>query len=192
MGFELAISETFDLIILDWMLPDTSGVVVCQHLRQRGASTPVLMLTARDAVEDKVTGLDAGADDYLVKPFAFEELLARIRVLLRRQTQLRTNLLRVADLEMDMVSREVRRGNRHIDLTPREYALLCYMMRRSGRVLSRTILTEQVWDHDFASGTNVVDVYINYLRKKIDQDSNRPLIHTVRGIGYVLRDGGVL
>jgi len=184
-GKKQALGESFDLIILDRMLPDQDGIEVCHALRGQGLHIPILMLTGRDAVEDRVEGLDAGADDYLVKPFAFEELLARIRVLLRRPITNTISNLQVADLDLDMMKREVRCGTKIIVLTQREFDLLAYMMKRPGRVLSRTILEEQVWGHDFDTGTNVVDVYINYLRKKID--TAQAGIFTVRGIGYVLR-----
>lgn len=184
-GQKQAITEPYELIVLDRMLPDKDGIEVCQALRGQGVETPILMLTARDAVEDRVSGLDAGADDYLVKPFAFEELLARIRVLLRRPTGTTDTCLRVGDLELDLVQRTVSCNAQNMVLTQREFDLLAYMMKRPGRVLSRTMIEEQVWKHDFETGTNVVDVYINYLRKKIDMA--QATIHTVRGVGYVLR-----
>jgi DNA-binding response OmpR family regulator len=185
-GQKQAINEPYELIILDRMLPDQDGIDVCHALRGQGVDIPILMLTARDAVEDRVSGLDAGADDYLVKPFAFEELLARIRVLLRRPVSKTATCLRVGDLELDLVKREVSCQDQDIVLTQREFDLLAYMMKRPGRVLSRTMIEEQVWKHDFDTGTNVVDVYINYLRKKIDMA--QAAIHTVRGIGYVLKN----
>jgi DNA-binding response OmpR family regulator len=177
-----------DLIILDWMLPDTEGVEVCRILRGRGVHTHILMLTARDAVEDRVGGLDAGADDYLVKPFAFEELLARIRAVTRRPSVAASDKITVGDLVVDLRAHSARRGEKDIELTPREFALLAYLIRRPGRVVSRTALMQDVWDQDFDSGTNVVDVYINYLRSKIHREDAPALIHTVRGIGYVLRE----
>lgn len=185
-GLTKAMSETYDLLILDRMLPDQDGIDVCNTLRGQGLHTPILMLTARDAVEDRVEGLDAGADDYLIKPFAFEELLARIRVLLRRPIADTQSTLQVADLKLDLMKREVTCADLNVVLTQREFELLAYMMKRPGRVLSRTMLEEQVWGHDFETGTNVVDVYINYLRKKINHAQAG--IYTVRGIGYVLRN----
>lgn len=185
-GQTKALSASYDLIILDRMLPDQDGIDVCNALRGQGLQNPILMLTARDAVEDRVEGLDAGADDYLIKPFAFEELLARIRVLLRRPVSDTQSKLQVANLELDLMKREVTCGDQNIVLTQREFELLAYMMKRPGRVLSRTMLEEQVWGHDFETGTNVVDVYINYLRKKINEAQAG--IYTVRGIGYVLRN----
>ena len=175
------------LVILDIGLPKRSGLDVATELRRRGFLAPVLMLTARDSVSDKVTGLDAGADDYLAKPFDTEELLARVKALLRRAT-LRADdaKLRVGDLVLDPISRQVRRGNRDIALTQREYALLEYLMKNADRELTREQITEHVWRQDAEPSTNVVDVYINYLRKKIDVDGSPPLLHTVRGVGYVL------
>ena len=176
------------LVILDIGLPKRSGLDVAAELRRRGFRAPVLMLTARDSVSDKVIGLDAGADDYLAKPFDTEELLARVKALLRRAT-LRDDdaKVRVADLILDPISRQVRRGTRDIALTQREYALLEYLMKNADRELTRDQITEHVWRQDAEPSTNVVDVYINYLRKKIDIDGLPPLLHTVRGVGYVLR-----
>ncbi len=176
------------LVILDIGLPKRSGLDVAAELRRRGFRAPVLMLTARDTVSDKVTGLDAGADDYLAKPFDTEELLARVKALLRRAT-LRDDdaKLRVGDLVLDPMSRQVRRGARDIALTQREYALLEYLMKNADRELTRDQITEHVWRQDAEPSTNVVDVYINYLRKKIDTEGLPPLLHTVRGVGYVLR-----
>lgn len=184
-GQKQALAESYELIVLDRMLPDQDGIEVCHALRGQGVNIPILMLTARDAVEDRVSGLDAGADDYLVKPFAFEELLARIRVLLRRPVGTVSTRLHIGNLELDLVKREALCNKKDIVLTQREFDLLAYMMKRPDRVLSRTIIEEQVWKHDFDTGTNVVDVYINYLRKKIDVA--QATIHTVRGIGYILR-----
>ncbi|MDX8410039.1 MAG: heavy metal response regulator transcription factor [Mariprofundales bacterium] len=178
----------YDLIILDLMLPKKNGLVVCRELRDHGVATPVLMLTARDSVEDKVRGLDAGADDYLVKPFAFEELLARVRALLRRSSETRSPVLTLADLELDPMSRMVSRGDTAIRLTTKEYALLEYMMRNTRKVLSRTLIGEHVWDMNFDPESNVIDVYISHLRAKIDKGFDPPLLHTLRGQGYILTD----
>jgi heavy metal response regulator len=188
-GLAMALDGVHDLVVLDIMLPRRDGLAVLRELRDRRVQTPVLLLTARDAVPDRVAGLDTGADDYLVKPFAFEELLARIRALLRRRAGERTAVLAAADLRLDPATREVRRGGKKIDLTPKEYALLEYLVRNKGRVLSRALITQHVWDYDFDTETNVIDVYINYLRKKVDADFTPRLIHTVRGAGYVLREG---
>lgn len=187
-GLIEALDTSPALVILDIGLPRRSGLEVAAELRRRGFRAPVLMLTARDTVTDKVTGLDAGADDYLAKPFDTDELLARVNALLRRAT-LRADdaKIRVADLVLDPISRQVRRGTRDIALTQREYALLEYMMKNADRELSRDQITAHVWRQDTEPSTNVVDVYINYLRKKIDGDGLPPLLHTVRGVGYVLR-----
>ncbi len=187
-GLTVALDGVHDLLVLDIMLPKRDGLSVLRELRQCRIQTPVLLLTARDAVPDRVTGLDAGADDYLVKPFAFDELLARIRALLRRRGGDRLAVLTAADLSLDPAAREVRRGGKKIDLTAKEFALLEYLLRNKGRVLNRALIAQHVWDYDFDSGTNVIDVYINYLRKKVDADFTRRLIHTVRGAGYVLRE----
>ena len=187
-GLFMGLDRLHDLIILDVMLPKKPGFQVLRELRQAKVATPVLMLTARDTVEDKVQGLDAGADDYLTKPFVFAELLARVRALLRRRAEARSPRLQVADLVLDPATRSVTRGGQPITLTNREFALLEYLMRNAGRVLTRTAITEHVWDYDFDSGTNVIDVYVNYLRKKIDAGHEPKLLHTVRGAGYVLRE----
>ena len=187
-GLFMGLDRLHDLIILDVMLPKKPGFQVLRELRQAKVATPVLMLTARDTVEDKVQGLDAGADDYLTKPFIFAELLARVRALLRRRAEARSPRLQVADLVLDPATRSVTRGGQPITLTNREFALLEYLMRNAGRVLTRTAITEHVWDYDFDSGTNVIDVYVNYLRKKIDAGHEPKLLHTVRGAGYVLRE----
>jgi DNA-binding response OmpR family regulator len=171
------------------MLPRHDGLTVLKRLRARRIETPVLFLTARDTVPDRVAGLDLGADDYLTKPFAFDELLARIRALLRRGHGQRAALLRVADLTLDPATREVTRGARKVELTVREYALLEFLMRNIGRVQTRAMLTEHVWGLSFDSESNVVDVYVGYLRRKVDAPGERRLIHTIRGAGYVLRDG---
>ena len=181
--------SAWDLVVLDVMLPRRDGFSVLKALRADGLKAPVLMLTARDAVGDRVTGLDLGADDYLTKPFAFEEFLARIRALLRRGSGVRQSpILRVADLTLDPATREVRRGSRRVELTAREYTLLEYFMRSSGRVLSRPMLAQHVWGLDFDSESNVVDVYVGYLRRRIEASGERKLLHTVRGAGYVLKE----
>jgi heavy metal response regulator len=177
----------YDLIVLDVMLPRRDGFAVVRDLRGRGIATPVLMLTARDAVADKVTGLDLGADDYLTKPFAFAEFLARVRALLRRGSGEHPPVLRIADLALDPATRGVTRGERRIELTSREYALLEYFMRHTGRVLTRPMIAEHVWGIDFDHESNVIDVYVGYLRKKVDQDEEPRLLHTVRGAGYVMK-----
>jgi len=186
-GLAMGLDRLHDLIILDVMLPGTPGFQVVRELRQAKVATPVLLLTAREAVEDRVQGLDAGADDYLTKPFAFAELLARIRALLRRGATAQAPVLRLADLTLDPAKRTLKRGGEVISLTNREFALVEYFMRNPGRVLTRTMIAEHVWDYSFDSDTNVIDVYVNYLRKKIDAGRARKLIHTVRGVGYVLK-----
>jgi len=184
-GFLAEVNE-YDLVILDLMLPKKNGVAVCREIRDRGVATPVLMLTARDSVEDKVRGLDAGADDYLTKPFAFEELLARVRALLRRSSESKAPVLKIADLELDPMSRRVTRSEQAIRLTTKEYALLEYMMRNPDRVLTRTRIGEHVWDMNFDPESNVIDVYVSHLRNKVDKGFEPPLIHTLRGQGYML------
>jgi heavy metal response regulator len=174
----------FDVIILDVMLPVLDGLEVCRTLRSQGIRTPILMLTARDAVEDRVLGLDSGADDYLVKPFAFAELLARVRALIRREPVLISNILEVGDLVMDTVTRQVTRSGHDIELTAKEFSLLEYLMRHPNQVLSRTVIAEHIWNYDFANATNVIDVHVKNLRKKIDEGNETRLIHTVRGAGY--------
>ena len=186
-GLHMGLDRLHDLVILDVMLPQKPGFQVVRELRQAKIAIPVLMLTSRDTIEDKVQGLDAGADDYLTKPFAFAELLARVRALLRRGTEARAPKLQVADLILDPATRSVTRSGQPITLTNREFALLEYLMRNAGRVLSRTMIADHVWDYNFDSGTNVIDVYVNYLRKKIDADHEPKLLHTVRGAGYVLK-----
>ncbi len=177
----------YDLVVLDLMLPKRDGFEVLRMARARRVETPVLVLTARDAVSDKVMGLDLGADDYLTKPFAFEEFLARVRALLRRGSAPRAAVLRLADLSLDPSTREVSRGQRKVDLTTREYALLEYFMRNVGRVLTRPMIAEHVWGLDFDPESNIIDVYVGYLRRKIDGDGERRLLHTMRGAGYVMR-----
>jgi DNA-binding response OmpR family regulator len=187
-GIDLASKNPYDLVLLDVGLPTLSGIEVCRRLREKGVHVPILMLTARDSVEDKVQGLEAGADDYLTKPFALEELKARIKALLRRHAESSVSaVVQVADLVLDTDTHEVRRGGRMIELTPKEFALLDFLMRRPGRVLSRPMIQERVWGARQESQTNVVDVYIKRLRQKIDHGSDRPLIRTLRGVGYQLK-----
>jgi DNA-binding response OmpR family regulator len=185
-GLELALSDSYDLLILDRMLPDIDGVDVTREMREAGVATPVLMLTARGAIEDRVAGLNAGADDYLVKPFAMAELLARVAALLRRRdrTPDTTSVLKAGDLSLDLLRHEARRGDRVIELTAKEFALLEYLMRNAGIVLSRTQIIDHVWRYDLDAVSNVVDIYIHYLRDKIDRGAPRQLIKTVRGVGY--------
>jgi len=186
-GFQMASTIPYDLLILDVMVPKLDGFTICRRVREKGSTTPILLLTARDTVEDRVTGLDTGADDYLTKPFAFPELLARIRALLRRgQTQTNTRLI-AADLELDPVAHRVWRGGQEITLTNKEYALLEYLLRNANRVLTRTAIIDHVWDIQYDSMTNIVDVHIRSLRSKMDRDYSSQLIHTVRGVGYVLK-----
>jgi len=187
LGLMMGLDGVHDLIILDINLPGKDGLSVLQEFRQKKVTTPVLLLTVRAAIEDKVIGLDTGADDYLTKPFAFQELLARIRALLRRQAEAEPPLLQIADLTLDPARRLVFRGEKKIELTSKEFALLDYFMRNTGRVLTRTMIAEHVWDYNFDTMTNVIDVYVNYLRKKIDAGREPKLIHTVRGVGYVLK-----
>ncbi len=186
-GLFLAEVNQYDLIILDIMLPDRSGMLVCRELREKKVNVPVLMLTAKDTIQDKVLGLDAGADDYLTKPFAFAEFLARVRALLRRERMRKSAVLKVADLELDLMTHRVRRGDREISLTNKEYTLLEYLMLNANHVVTRTMISEHVWNESFDSFTNIIDVYINYLRNKIDRGSHRKLIRSVRGTGYVLK-----
>lgn len=183
-GEELAASQPYDVILLDLMLPDRDGVEVCRNLRRRTVSTPVVMLTALSTTEDKVEGLDAGADDYIAKPFEFNELLARIRAVLRRGEATEGRTLTHGDLELDLYSRRAKRGDEDWELSNKEFALLEYLMRNPNRVLSRTEIGEKVWDMNFEPSSNVIDVYIATLRKKIDRGSDQPLIHTVRNAGY--------
>ncbi len=186
-GLAMALNGVQDLIILDIGLPKMNGLQVLQEIRKRNQPAPVLLLTVRATIEDKVLGLDSGADDYLAKPFAFQELLARVRALLRRRAERGPAVLQLADLTLDPAKHAVFRGGKKIELTAKEFALLDYFMRNPGRVLTRTMIIEHVWDYDFDTGTNVVDVYVNYLRKKIDSDREPKLVHTIRGVGYVLK-----
>ncbi|MBK5274911.1 MAG: response regulator transcription factor [Desulfuromonadales bacterium] len=188
-GLKQALEGDYSLIILDVMLPKKDGLTVVRELREAGRQTPVLMLTAKAATEDVVSGLDAGSDDYLTKPFAFAELTARVRALLRRDGQDRGAEVRFADLRLDPVSHKVWRGKTEIELTAKEYGLLEYLIRNPNTVLSRAMIADHVWDYAFDSFTNIIDVYVNYLRKKVDKDFPVRLIHTVRGQGYVLREG---
>src|ERR1043166_3921889 len=185
-GWDLASRVEYDVIILDLMLPGLSGTELLARLRKQNARTPILILTARDATADKVRHFDAGADDYLTKPFAFAELLVRVKALLRRGPVNRSNTLRVADLEIDRLAHQVRRGGKKIDLTAKEFALLEYLTTNQGRVLSRTMIIEHVWDESFEGLTNIVDVYVRHLREKVDDPFTRKLIRTIRGSGYCL------
>jgi heavy metal response regulator len=184
-GLRLALVHPYDAIVLDLMLPKRDGLSVLRELRGAGRATPVLVLTARDEVDDRVRGLDAGADDYLPKPFAFAELLARVRALLRRGTA-RPSLLEIGDLRIDLLSRKAVRAGVKLELTQKEFALLEYLARHEGEVVTRTMISEHVWDMNFDSFSNVIDVYIRYLRRKIDEPFGTKLIHTRRGVGYVL------
>ena len=186
-GLQKAATDHFDLIILDVMLPRKDGLQFTRELRAMNTATPILMLTAKTTTEDKVAGLDSGADDYLTKPFAFAELLARVRSLLRRGSLEKATVLAIADLHLDTVTHKAKRGNRTIDLTAKEYALLEFLIRNKDRVLSRTIISEHIWDYNFDTGTNLIDVYVNHLRSKIDSGFSQRLIHTVRGVGYVMK-----
>ena len=185
-GLEYALAYEYDAIVLDIMLPHMNGLDMLKEIRARRVKSPVLLLTARDGLDDRVHGLDVGADDYLVKPFAFPELLARIRALLRRPPLQAGGNLRMRDLEMDLPAREVRRAGKLIELSPREFALLELLLRHPNQVLSRTQILEHVWNFDYYSDTNVVDVYIGYLRRKLDREFDPPLIHTIRGVGFRL------
>lgn len=186
-GFQMASTIPYDLLILDVMVPKMDGFTMCRRLRENGNTTPILLLTARDTVEDRVTGLDTGADDYLTKPFAFPELLARIRALLRRGNSQPATRLTAADLELDPIAHRVWRAGQEITLTNKEYALLEYLLRNANRVLTRTAIIDHVWDIQYDSMTNIVDVHIRSLRAKIDRDFSPPLIQTIRGIGYMLK-----
>jgi DNA-binding response OmpR family regulator len=188
-GWELAQSFDYDLIILDLMLPGLGGAELLRRVRRRNPHVPILILTARDATEEKVHHFEAGADDYLTKPFAFAELVMRVKALLRRGPIPRSGVLRVADLEVDRLTQQVRRAGRRIELTPKEYALLEYLATHPGRVFSRTMIIEHVWDQSFEGLTNIVDVYVRHLRTKVDDPFPLKLIRTVRGVGYGLDDG---
>ncbi|MBF0479169.1 MAG: response regulator transcription factor [Candidatus Omnitrophica bacterium] len=186
-GLYLADINTYDLIVLDIMLPDREGISVCRDLRNKKVNALILMLTARSSVNDKVNALDAGADDYLTKPFAFEEFLARVRALLRREHREKGNILKIDDLELDQVSHKVKRAGKEIVLTNKEFSLLQYLLIHQEQIVTRTMISEHVWNESFDSFTNVIDVHINYLRSKIDKEQPCPLIHTVRGAGYILK-----
>lgn len=187
-GLSLARTQDYDLFILDVMLPERDGWSILSEIRSGGNQTPVLFLTARDAVQDRVKGLELGADDYLVKPFAFVELLARVRTLLRRNPSRSLEMLHCADLVIDLLRHKVIRGGKTLDLTPKEFLLLSLLARRAGEVLSRTVIAEQVWDINFDTGTNTVDVAVRRLRRKVDDPFPKKLIHTAHGVGYVLED----
>ncbi len=187
-GLFLAEINPYDLIVLDIMLPGKDGLFICRELRKKNIGVPILILTARDDLEDKISGLDSGADDYLTKPFAFGEFLARVRALIRRKADVKTTRLKVADLELDQLTHRVRRAGREIELTRTEYALLEYMMLNANEVVTRTMISEHVWNEDFDSFSNVINVYVNYLRKKIDSGFEKKLIHSIRGTGYILRE----
>ncbi len=188
-GLEYSMSYHYDLILLDLMLPQLGGGEVLRAIRRKNPNVPVLVLTARDSIQDKVGIFEAGADDYLTKPFAFAELLVRVKALLRRGPVNRASSIHIADLELDRLSQQVKRGGRRIDLTSKEYSLLEYLMSNAGRVLSRTMIIEHVWDQSFDGITNIVDVYVRHLRSKIDEDHGPKLIRTVRGVGYAISDG---
>ncbi len=187
-AYELISMTDYDAAVFDVMMPKIDGFSLLKKIRKEGNNLPVLFLTARDSIEDRVEGLDIGADDYLVKPFAFEELLARIRVLIRKNSVSKSNIITVADLTVDISSRKVTRGGNDISLSAKEYELLQYLAVNNGIVLSREKIEDHIWNYDYEGGTNVVDVYIRYLRKKIDDGFDKKLIHTVRGMGYVLRE----
>jgi two-component system copper resistance phosphate regulon response regulator CusR len=189
-GEHLGATEPYDVIILDVMLPDQDGIRVCKNLRRRKVATPILMLTALSSTSDKVSGLDAGADDYVPKPFEFVELVARVRALVRRGQAQESTTLRFADIEMDLLTRKVTRGGRPIRLTSKEFALLEYLLRNPNRVLSRAAISEHVWDMNFDNDSNVIDVYVSTLRRKIDRGFSRQLIKTVVGAGYLVSDDG--
>lgn len=187
-GYFQASSNPYDVIILDLMLPKLDGLSLCRKLREKNIHIPLIMLTAKDSIKDKVRGLDSGADDYLAKPFSFEELLARIRALLRKGNNQRPTQLQFADLTLDLLSHKVWRGAEEIILTAREYALLEYFLRNPESIITRTMISEHVWDINFDTFTNVIDVYVNYLRNKIDKGRKKKLIHTIRGRGYIFKE----
>ncbi len=186
-GYFMATTQDYDLIVLDLMLPKIDGLTLCRRLRVEKVPSSILMLTAKDSVKDKVSGLDSGANDYITKPFAFEEFLARVRVLLRKQVSSTATKLTAGELTLDLVTHKVSRGGKEIELTAKEYALLEYFMRNAGSCVTRTMISEHVWDMNFDSFTNVIDVYVNYLRKKLDSGPGKKLIQTVRGRGYILK-----
>ena len=188
-GLDYILATEYDAIILDVMLPKINGFEILKKIREKKIKTPVLLLTAKDSVEDRVNGLDLGADDYLLKPFAFDELLARIRVLLRKasNTETANNIFSIANLSVDVTSRTVKRNDKSLKLSTREFTILEYMIRNKGKILSRDTIEQHIWNYDYEGGTNVIDVYIRYLRKKIDDGYEPKLIHTIRGIGYVLK-----
>ena len=188
-GFEMAMAYEYDAMLLDVMLPGRSGLDVLRDLRARGSRSPILVLSARSAVRDRVRGLDLGADDYLSKPFEFQELLARLRAITRRPAVEPRTTLKLGDLEMDLARREVLRGGRALDLTTKEFALLEYFLRKKGLLLTRSMILDHVWDSDYDGGSNLVEVYVNYLRRKTEQNDAPRLIQTVRGAGYVLKEG---
>lgn len=183
-GLYMAENSIYDLLILDIRLPKLDGISVCKKLRQEGKTFPVMMLTAKDDIEDRILGLDSGADDYMTKPFSFAELLARIRALSRRQVQLKTTVLKAGDLTLNPETFEVKRNNKEIKLSTTEFKLLQFMLENSHRVISKTLILEKVWEFDFSPESNIVEVYINYLRDKIDKGASKPLIQTIRGVGY--------
>lgn len=187
IGLEMALATNYDLLVVDVMLPSLSGLDVLRNIRRERIHTPVLILSAQSQIDQRVKGLDAGADDYLTKPFAIDELLARVRALLRRGVSESPGILQVDDLILNPATRDVTRGGQRIDLTLKEYALLEYLMRHTGRVLTRPMISEHVWNQDFDTFTNVIDVYVNYLRNKIDRGRTKKLIHTIRGSGYMLK-----
>ena len=177
-----------DCLVLDIMIPFQDGLTLLRKIRAKNVSTPVLLLTAKDSIGDRVTGLDSGADDYLVKPFSFDELLARVRALLRRQKDKKNTILSIGDLKMDTITREVQRGGRVIELTSKEYSVLEYFLRNKNRVLTKSQIAEHVWNYDFEYNSNIVEVYVRYLRRKMDEEFENKLIHTIRGGGYVIKD----
>jgi heavy metal response regulator len=186
-GLNFAEAVNYDCIVLDIMLPGIDGFYILKRLRARKVITPILVLTAKDTVLDKVTGLDSGADDYITKPFSFDELLARIRALLRRKVDKKESILRISDLTLDPITREVHRGGSLIELTSKEYAILEYLLRNTGKILTKSQIAEHVWNYDFEYNSNIVEVYIRYLRRKLDDDFKNKLIHTVRGAGYTIK-----
>lgn len=186
-GF-LAETEPYDLLILDIMVPKVDGLTLLKNIRKKGIKVPVLMLTAKDAISDKIRGLDTGADDYITKPFDFEELLARVRALLRRKGEVKSALITIGDLEIDTAGHQVRRGGKEVQLSAREYALLEYLAYNKGKVVTRTSISEHIYEYDFDLDSNIIDVYINFLRNKIDKGFDKKLIHTVRGAGYILKE----